>query len=376
MNKILVILDGVGDLPCRELGNKTPLEAANTPNLDLLAKNGKCGLMYTIRKDIAPESDEAMFAILGYNPFKYYTGRGILEAYGGGIRFKKGNLILRCNFVRVKNNKIIDIEAKVKKQILNRLVKELNKIKLTVKHKFIATIGHRCVLILDKGSDKITNTHPGYNIIKNYVTSAVPVNNIMKIKNCIALSKESKITAKNINKFVKESKNIVKNYAVITRGAGNRLPKLKKLKNWILLADMPVEKAIGKLAGMKIIKKSNNYKKDAKVILKLAKKHNVYVQIKGPGSFGHKNKPLLKKKVIERIDKEFFSMIKKFKGMIIVSADHSTPCKFKAHSKDPVPVLIYGKGKDRINKFSEASCKGGSLGKFNGLELMKIINKV
>src|SRR3989338_3928812 len=99
MKKILyVVLDGLGDRPCPELAGKTPLEAANTPNMDSLAKKGKTGLVYTVGKGIAPESDVAVISILGYDARKYYTGRGPLESFAEGIDVKDGDLAYRVNF--------------------------------------------------------------------------------------------------------------------------------------------------------------------------------------------------------------------------------------------------------------------------------------
>jgi len=99
----------MGDLPTKEFGNKTPLEVAESPNLDFLARNGKNGLMYSVRKGVAPESDVAVISILGYDPFKYGTGRGVLEAVGAGIKVKDGDLALRCNFATLgENGELID----------------------------------------------------------------------------------------------------------------------------------------------------------------------------------------------------------------------------------------------------------------------------
>ena len=105
MKLLYIVIDGMGDLPIKDLGNKTPLEAAKTPNMDSLAKKGKTGLMYTVRKGVAPESDVAVISLLGYDPFKYSTGRGIIEAVGAGIDLKNGDLALRCNFATLGEGK-------------------------------------------------------------------------------------------------------------------------------------------------------------------------------------------------------------------------------------------------------------------------------
>jgi 2,3-bisphosphoglycerate-independent phosphoglycerate mutase len=373
MKKILfIIIDGLGDQPIKELGGQTPLEKAHTPNLDFLAKDGLCGILCPISRKIAPESDQAMLSILGYLPLKYYTGRGPLEALGSGIKFKKGEVVLRCNFAEIKGNIITNVEAK---KPPSKLIKKLNEMPGV---KFIPTVGHRAVLILE-GSPKVTNTHPGYKIISEYLTSAQPIAGcLLKEKKCRALSKEAEETAQKVNEFIKNAKEILKDKTILTRGAGNKLPELKKMKNWLLIADMPVEIAIGKLSGMKIVKKPTDFKKLVDLVKKNIKSYNIYLQIKGPDTFGHQGLPQRKRKSIEKIDKKFISKIKNLKDiLIIITADHSTPCQLKAHSKDPLPILIYdGIHKDNVRKFGEKSCQKGSLGHIIGIDLMKIVLKM
>jgi 2,3-bisphosphoglycerate-independent phosphoglycerate mutase len=152
---IYVAIDGMGDLPIAELGNRTPLEAAKTPNLDFLAKNGKTGLMYTVRKGVAPESDVAVISLLGYDPFEYSTGRGIIEAVGAGIDVKDGDLALRCNFATLGQGKTI-IDRRVKRTLTTEEATELssaanNEIRLEScpsTFEFKNTLGHRAVLVL------------------------------------------------------------------------------------------------------------------------------------------------------------------------------------------------------------------------------------
>jgi 2,3-bisphosphoglycerate-independent phosphoglycerate mutase len=181
---IYVAIDGMGDLPIAELGNKTPLEAALTPNLDLLAKSGKTGLMYTVKKGVAPESDVAVISLLGYDPFKYSTGRGIIEAVGAGLDVTDGDLALRCNFATLgKDRKIID--RRVKRTLTTEEAEELSdtvneKIVLTScpsTFQFISTLGHRAVLVLKSRekclSGKITNSDPAYSFV-NGIGIATP----------------------------------------------------------------------------------------------------------------------------------------------------------------------------------------------------------
>lgn len=374
MKKIIIILDGLSDRPCPELDNKTPLEAADAPNLDFLAKEGKTGIMYPIEKGWAPESDQSMIAMLGNDPFKVYTGRGVLEAYGSGVDFK-GQTVCRCNFSEIKDDEIINIQGANEKET-EEYARLLNQRFSNIR--IVPTIGYRAVMLIkSKASPKVTNTHPGYKIVKNYTSQALPVKgHVMKVQKCKPLENKAKETADIINRVIDDSKRILKNKVLLTRGTGNKLPKLKKLKGkWALLADMPVEKAIGQLVGMMVLSKYEDLKETFSIIKENFKKFDAfYLQIKGPDSFGHKGDPFGKRNSISKIDHEFISKIVTLPfDVICVTADHSTPCSIRAHSEDPTPILVYGKGKDDVEEFSEKACQKGSIGEITGRDLLKVI---
>jgi len=374
VKKIVIILDGLGDLPCDELQGKTPLEAAHKPNLDFLAKEGKTGMMYPIKKGWAPESDQSMISMLGFDVFKSYTGRGVLEAYGSGIDFE-GYVVSRCNFSKTKNGIITQVqganeeESKMFAEKLNRLMKDA---------KIVPTIGYRAVLLIKtKSSPRVSNTHPGYVIVKNYCSQARQIaGKVLKVQKCKALVPTAKKTADMINHIIKLSEKNLKGFTLITRGTSNKLPKLGRLKGkWALLADMPVEKAIGRLVGMTVLPKYPEFDKTLEVIKQNFDSYdNFYLQVKGPDTFGHKGMAKEKMASIEQIDKEFISKIKELPfDVICVTSDHSTPCVRKAHSEHPTPFLVYGKGKDSVEEFSEKACNKGSLGFFEGRKMLKLI---
>ena len=155
MKLIYVVIDGLGDLPIKELKNETPLGAADTPNMDSLAKNGKTGLMYTVGKGIAPESDVGVISILGYDPFKYATGRGVLEAVGAGMSIKDGDLALRCNFATLGHGTEIidrragrDLTSKEAEALSEAVNKKVRLEASPVSFKLRSTIGHRAVLVI------------------------------------------------------------------------------------------------------------------------------------------------------------------------------------------------------------------------------------
>ncbi|MBM4081211.1 MAG: phosphoglycerate mutase, partial [Planctomycetes bacterium] len=174
MKKILyVVLDGLGDLPCRDLGGKTPLEAAETPQMDVLAKRGRLGLVHTVGEGIAPESDIGVISILGYDAMKYYTGRGPLETFAAGLTVNDGDLAYRVNFATLgPNGEIVDrrVGRNLTQAEADELCKEVNaKVKLEgapATFEFKNTIGHRGVLVIrslkGKLSSEVGNTDPAY----------------------------------------------------------------------------------------------------------------------------------------------------------------------------------------------------------------------
>ncbi|MEM4245520.1 MAG: hypothetical protein QXR60_04950, partial [Candidatus Nanoarchaeia archaeon] len=306
--------------------------------------------------------------LLGFDPFKTYTGRGVIEAYGAGIKIE--GVVARCNFSEQKKGIITKVQGANEKQT-KRYAKMLSDDKI----KIIPTVGYRAVMIIKtKSSPRVTNTHPGYRIIKNYCSTAVPIKGKkLRVLRCKPLEKNAEETARLINEFMKKVETKLKNKTIMIRGAGNKLPKLGKLKGkWALLADMPVEKGIGKLVGMEILPKHSNLKKTFNVIKNNFNKYDVfYMQIKGPDSYAHRGDVKGKVKAIEKIDRDFISKLRKLNAIICITADHSTECKLMAHSKLPVPFLIYGKGKDDAKAFNERECQKGI--KIYGRQLLKLI---
>ena len=416
MKLIYVVIDGMGDLPIEEIGNKTPLEAANTPNMDFLAKTGKTGLMYTVGKGIAPESDVAVVSILGYDPFKYDTSRGPFEALGTDLTMKDGDLALRCNFATLgPNNTIIDrrVGKSLTTEEATELAKAINEQIQLESHpasfRFKNTLSHRGALVIrskeKKLSGNIANTDPAYIRIKGIGVAEPEAKMILKKCKPLEKTEKAKTSANLVNEFTQKSIAILDQHEVnkkrvkegkleanviLVRDAGHHLPKFPHLNqqyglSFVCLADMPVERGISKLAGMHMVNlppPSKNLEKDCKLrvkkLLKTVPLHDCfYIHIKGPDEPGHDGNFNLKSQLIATVDKHFIgNMLQKINmedHVICVTADHSTPCKLKAHSDDPVPILISGNKiqADKVQKFSEKECKKGELGiLLHGTELM------
>lgn len=421
MKLILIVIDGMGDLPSPALGGKTPLEAAKTSAMDRLASKGKAGLMLTVGKGIAPESDVAVISLLGYDPFRFYTGRGPLEAIGSGIPFRDGELAMRCNFATINERReIVDRRAGrdlmgEESGLLAQAVQESVKFKeANVNFTFRRTIGHRGVLVIRsngmKLSPKITNTDPAYSNLGGIGTANRDAPNLLQRSVAMDGSPEADFSAALVNEFVDKSHEVLKVHEVnrartnagklpgnviLTRDAGDRSPQLHSLsekyrRRFVCLADMPVERAISKLAGMDVADvppPSANIKEDClfrvKVLRDVLDDYDCfYIHMKGPDEPGHDGDAALKSSMLEAIDRWFVNEV--IEGvdldntLICLTADHSTPCSLKGHSDDPVPLIIAG-GKisgDGLKKFSEKSCARGSLGLLqSGTELMPTLMK-
>ncbi len=411
MKGIFVIMDGLGDLPHPMLKDETPLEAARTLNMDFFAARGELGYVYSVKPGFVPESDEAIVSLFGNELIS--SSRGQLEARGADMKLTRGDLALRINF------SAIDSLDEGKKNILDRrsgrtlstkeaeqLSKAINKIKMPVKFEFKPTIQHRAALVFKGGfSDNVSGNDMAYEAGKNKIFD--------KVVKCRPLDEEdnTQYTANILNEFLEKVYDALKDHPVnvervkkglmpanylLVRGAGIEPPKLKQYKKWVSASYMPLEIGFSKVCGMKNfsfeypkLKSLDAYenlwrglrkacKNAIKVISKNHKKFDyAYIHLKETDLPGHDNKPVEKKLMLEYIDMTLFKFLRKFcpskQVRLLVTGDHSTPCKLKAHSADPVPLLYYPaeEVKPEERHFNEKEAKKGSLGKIVGKDLFK-----
>ncbi len=424
MKKILyIVLDGLGDLPVKELNNKTPLEAALTPNMDRLAQQGQMGIVYTVAKGIAPESDIAVISLLGYDAHKYYTGRGPLESFAEGLKVEDGNLALRVNFATVAEDGLTIKDRRVGRNLTTEeasaLTKEINS-KVTLSgaiFEFKNTIGHRGVLVIrgirSKLSGWITNTDPAYDREGVFGVAKETFENRLSQSQAMPgyeNSAEAKEAAFLLNEFTQKSHKVLSDSLlnkkrtaekkmpaniILSRDAGDCLPKFPPIQEMYKVklgsfVQMPVEKGIALLTGIDVIDVPSSsghldvdYPVWAKIALESMKKYDgIYVHIKGPDEPAHDGDFLKKKEIIEAIDKFFFSSLLPHLDMkstiLAVTADHSTACSVKAHTSDPVPLLICGGNikPDGSLSFSEKAAWLGSLGEMTGRQIMPLLVKL
>jgi 2,3-bisphosphoglycerate-independent phosphoglycerate mutase len=410
---VYVLLDGVGDLPHPSLNDLTPLEAAYTPNLDNLARNGAMGRVISVGKGIAPQSDIAVFNMLGYN-FKNgsYVGRGVVESIGCNIDFREGDLALRGNFATVDDNlKVVDrragrvISIEEAKSVCKTLSDNIRFTDSSGSVKLEPTIAHRVVIRFRHPemslSDKITNTDPAYEKVEGMgIAKTLSDQDIYVQESREQEDTESaKVAARMLNEFTAQSIQLLRDHPVnrariasgkkpmnciLARDSGNRYPivePINKKYNMIVggIVDMPVEIGISKVLGIKMFQAGDiaDYEKKASVAADALKSVNaIYVHIKGPDEFGHDGDARGKKKNIEDIDRRFFGTLMEHlnnkDATIVVSGDHSTPCLKKGHSDDPVPLLVSGRRvkQDGSARFTEKYAKSGILGLLMGVDVL------
>jgi 2,3-bisphosphoglycerate-independent phosphoglycerate mutase len=397
MKGIIMIIDGMADRPLKELENKTPLEAAKTPNMDKMAKIGINGIMDPIKPGIRAGSDTSHISILGYDPYKVYTGRGPFEAAGVGIEIMSGDIAFRCNFSTVNDGGlIIDRRAGRIREKTEQLASSLNSIPLNgfedVEIIFKESTGHRAVLVL-RG-----------NGLSDKVSDADPKNEGKPSKKVKALdgSLEAKKTASVLNELVKESYQILKDHPInlervekgeppaniiLPRGAGavpDVLPFNEKygLKS-ACIAETGLIMGIAKMASMDIIEVKGatggvdtDLESISNSIIENAPNYDfLLINIDGADEAGHDGNLKEKVEFIEKVDNIIGEVMNIPETYFILTADHSTPISVMDHTGDPVPIVINGPEirVDNVNEFNERAATKGGLCRIRGSDIMNIL---
>jgi 2,3-bisphosphoglycerate-independent phosphoglycerate mutase len=390
---IFIVCDGLSDRPIPELGRKTPLEAASTPNLDRLVKEGISGVMNTIEIGVRPGSDVAHLSLFGYDPNVYYTGRGPYEVAGVGMDLKEGDVAFRANMGTVDENMVVLDRRAGRIDSTEEFEKLFNGTIIDgVEFQLKKGTGHRIgLLIRGKGiSDKISDGDPHKINVK--IHEILPLDS----------SDEAKFTAGVLNKFLKQTHEVLKELAsnkerkknnlpeanyILIRGPG-KLPKLPSFKekyglDAVCIAGAGLYKGIARILGMDVLDvegatgkpDTNIHNKIKKVIENFDKYNFFFVHIKAADSLGEDGNYQGKMEFIEKIDKALPPLFSLKNTLIVVTADHTTACTLKAHTADDVPLVIHGAEvrDDDVEMFGERSCAKGRLGHIRGLNLMPII---
>lgn len=380
---ILLVLDGVGDLPFKE--GKTPLEAARTPNLDNLAKKSALGLHIPVDYGITPGSGPGHLGIFGYDPLKINIGRGVLEALGVGIELKETDVAIRGNFATVKyengNPVVIDrragrIPTEENKRLISYLSENIKKIddaeiilKSGMEHRFVAIF--RFPYKVSHEVETINDTDP-------QTVGKPPLKPSGKGE---IAEKVSRIAERFSQKVAELLKNEPKANYVLLRGFSVK-PDLETFEEKFglkacCIATYPMYKGLASLVGMKLINFEGMTLKDEVETLKREWQNFdfFFLHIKKTDSAGEDGNFEMKVKIIEEFDNLLPEILALNPSVLCITGDHSTPCILKSHSWHPVPVLInspYVLG-NTSDRFTERECLKGELGIFYAYKLMLLL---
>jgi 2,3-bisphosphoglycerate-independent phosphoglycerate mutase len=387
MKYVLVVGDGMADYPIPELGNKTPLQAAYKPNMDSIAAKGRSGLIKTVPDELSPGSDAAICSVLGYDPRRYCTGRGPLEAPSRGIKLQENDTAYRCNLITENDGVIVDYSAgHITSDESSKLIAAVKEaFEKPNEIEFYSGLDYRHFLILRNfPNPELVLCTPPHDAIGVDVSAVLPK----------AKSAEAEKTARLLRDLINGSKEILRSHPVnIARekagkrpanliwpwGGGKKpsMPTLKEkfgLKGAVISA-VDLVKGIGTYAGMEIINVSGatglyntNYEGKADAALKALEDNDlVFVHVEAPDEAGHVRDYALKVKTIEDLDKRLLGRL--LEGLkepyaIAILPDHPTPIKTGTHSRDPVPFAIQSPflKPDGVKKFDEFSARNGAFG--------------
>ncbi len=397
MKYIVILADGSADWHCPSLGGKTLFQYASTPNIDKLARRGRCGMLRAVPDGFPPGSEVANSTILGYDQRKFYQGRGVLEAASIGYEMLIGDMAMRCNLVCIEGDVLKNHSAgQITTREAEELIRSLNEELSSDDVRFYAGVQYRHLLVVKGGNADIDAVAPHDVPLKEW-RPLLPR----------AGSKEAEDTAALLNRLIMRSQEILPlhpvNLSRMAQGkdaansiwpwsAGYRpgMPPLcavyPKIKRGSVITAVDLIRGIGKYAGLRIINVDGatglfdtNYEGKAEAAINALKEDDfVYLHIEAPDEAGHEGDIGLKLRTIEDIDNKIAGPIMRAAEnpheltAIAFLPDHPTPCALRTHTNEPVPFVICKPGEtpDDVGKFDEDSCRGGSFGLIDGLEFL------
>lgn len=389
MKYIVLVGDGMADYPIPELGGLTPLQAADTPNMDFIAKHGKCGLAKTVPDDMPPGSDVANLSIMGYDPQKYYSGRGPLEAASIGINLQKDEIAFRCNLITEKNGLLADYSSgHISSEEAGILIKAVDK-ELGKSCRFFAGVSYRHLLVMKQGEN--AQCTPPHDVVGQSIEDVMPHGESSEF--LISLIRDSKPILENHeinNKRKKAGKNIANLIWPWGQGKAPEMPLFKDMFGvWgSIISAVDLLKGIGKYAGLNIIDVpgatgylDTNFSGKAQYALSSLKERDfVLVHVEAPDEAGHMGNIEAKIKAISDFDEKVVGgMLNELGGFgdfkVMVLPDHPTPISIRTHTREPVPFAIYSSTEraDYVSRYDEFAAKEGIFGIMEGHRLMNLL---
>ena len=388
--KLVVILgDGMADLPVETLGGRTPLQAAHIPNMNRVAKDGRNGLARTVPEGMPPGSDVANLSIAGYEPSRYYTGRAPLEAAAMGIALSADDIAFRCNFVTVENGIMLDYSAgHITSEEGHELIRALRP--LVPGGRLYAGVGYRNLLILKAGADAVCT--PPHDISDQPIEDYLPRGK--DAERLIGLMEAARpiLASHPLNlRRIAEGERPANMIWLWGQGPAPAMPAFLKRHGLCgaMISAVDLLKGIGAYAGMEVISVpgatgdiNTNYEGKVRAALEaLGRLDFVYLHIEAPDEAGHEGNVEQKIRAIELFDSKVVGpMIEGLRSRgelfrVLLMPDHATPLSIRTHTRDPVPFTIMGSGiePDSVEMFDEASAKRGGFGVVEATKLVEMM---
>ena len=376
----LLVLDGLGDIATKEQNYLTPLEAAATPNLDRLARDGAQGRMIPVAPGITPGSGPGHLGLFGYDPLEFQVGRGVIEALGLGMELKAGDIAARANFCTLNDKGIVTdrragrIETKITEELcalLSRKIKKAGDAQVIIK----PGKGHRFVVIF-RG-----------NGLEGPMTDADPNREglpVPTVEPTDPTSVAQKKTAAVIADFFRQARAVLAGKkpanGFLLRGIAHQ-PEIPTFEERYglkpaCLAVYPMYKGLAQLVGMTKIEGPQTIAEQFQRYLAEYDNYNYFfIHYKYTDMYGEDGNFAAKKKAIEEFDAALPILLQKRPDVLAITGDHSTPCALKGHSWHPQPVLLYSpcSGSDKLERFTETGANLGSLGVFEAKYLIRLM---
>lgn len=397
MKYIIILGDGMADEPIQSLGNKTPLQVADTPHLDQLAQMGRSGMLKTVPDGFQPGSEIANLSVLGYDVAEVFEGRGSLEAASMHVDILPGEMAMRCNLICIEDRKIKNHSAgHISNEEAEELILFLNEHLSDEKVSFYPGVSYRHLLKLKGGNKDLNCTAP-------HDVPGTPFMDVM----IEARTPEAEATANTLNDLILKSQVLLENHPVNQkRKAAGKDPansiwpwspgykprmkpmnELYPIKDGAVISAVDLIKGIGVYAGLESIDVegatglyNTNYEgKTAAALKALKEKDFVYLHIEASDEAGHEGDVELKIKTIEYLDKRVVKTIleevKHWNEPVTIALlpDHPTPCGIKTHTRKPIPFVIFRPGEtpDQVIRYDEFAAEEGSYGLLKGNEFIK-----
>lgn len=403
MKHIIILGDGMADWAVPALGNKTLLQYAETPYMDLLARMGRTGMLKTVADGFHPGSEVANMSVMGYDLYKVYEGRGVLEAASIGVELEPGDMAMRCNIICVEGETLKNHSAgHITTEEADELIQFLNQHLATERIRFYTGVQYRHLLVI-KGEDKRVSCVPPHDIPmqpfrQNMVKADCPdAQSTAELLNTLILKSQELLAIHPVNlKRVAEGKDPANSIWPWSPGYRPQMELLSQkypaIRSGAVITAVDLIRGIGHYAGLKCIDVegatglyNTNYEGKAQAAIEALKENDfVYLHVEASDEAGHEGNVDLKLKTIEYLDKRaigpIYEAVKNWDEPVAIAVlpDHPTPCEHRTHTAEPVPFLIYYPGiePDEVQCYDEVACRQGGYGTLEKDQFMNEFMKI